>query len=112
MKTKLRDQTTKLELGISCEKMKAIAVASEQSPPVTVRQQTIDYADNCPYLGSYCTSLEQVMQRSIRKQGWARQHPSSIDSVDQSHRARPPTVSVSTCDVLVRQCDLVLTVIR
>jgi len=44
-----------------------------ESPPVTVEQQTQEYMDNFPYLGSDI-SLKQVMQRSICEQGWIRQH--------------------------------------
>jgi len=50
--TKLHDQAARLGLCISCEKTKAISVALEQSPPVTVGQQTLEYVDNFPYLGS------------------------------------------------------------
>jgi len=53
MITKLHDQAARLRLRISYEKTKALSVALEQSPPVTVGQQTLEYVDNVPYLGSY-----------------------------------------------------------
>jgi len=42
-----------LGLRISREKTKENLVAVEQSPPVTVGQQTLECVDNFPYLGSY-----------------------------------------------------------
>jgi len=43
--TKLQDHATRLGLRISCEKTKAMLVGSEQSPPVTIGQQSIEYVE-------------------------------------------------------------------
>jgi len=53
MTTKLHKQTTKLGLCISCEKAKMMSVATEQLSPLAIGQQTIEYVDNFPCLGSY-----------------------------------------------------------
>ena len=51
--TELHNQATRLDLDIRCEKTKAMLLASEQSPPVTTGQQSIEYVDYFPYVGSY-----------------------------------------------------------
>ena len=79
MTTKLHDQATRLSLCISCEKTKAMSVALEQSPSVTVVLHIREYMWTAFHILEF-TSLEQVMQSSIRQQGWARQHPSFSDS--------------------------------
>jgi len=48
-----------------------MSIALEQSPPVTVGQQTLEYVDNFPYLRSYISRTGE-MQRSIREQGWVK----------------------------------------
>ena len=55
---KVAGPRTRLGLCISCEKTKAILVASEQSPPVTIGQQSIEYVDNFPCLGSYISRID------------------------------------------------------
>jgi len=60
MTTKLHNQAARLGLCISCEKTKAMSVALEQNPPVTVGQQTLEYVDNFPYLGSYISQTRDA----------------------------------------------------
>jgi len=51
--TTIYNEATRLSLRISCEKTKAMSVASEQSPSITIGQQTLEYVYNFSYLGSY-----------------------------------------------------------
>jgi len=48
--SRLREHATKLGKRISCEKT---SVGTEQLHPVTIEQQTLEYVDNFPNLGSY-----------------------------------------------------------
>jgi len=89
MITKLHDQAARLGLRISCEKTKTMSVALEQSPPVTVGQQTLEYVDNCPYLGSYISRTGDAEVDTL-----ARQHPSSSNIAKYGAArpsARPPS---------------------
>ena len=101
MTTKLHDQATRLSLCISCEKTKAMSVALEQSPSVTVVLHIREYMWTAFHILEF-TSLEQVMQSSIRQQGWARQHPSFSDSAKYG-TAMPSLSYICTNQLWFRQ---------
>jgi len=93
--TKLHDQAARLRLRISCEKTKAMSVALEQSPPVTVGQQTLEYVNNFPYLGSYISRTGDAEVDTRARLGKA---ASVFQRLRQICSARPSTRPSSYTD--------------
>jgi len=67
----------------ACEKTKAMSVALEQSPSVTIGQQSIEYMDNFPHLGSY---ISRGSRSSTREPGWLICLSATPPNMDQQYR--------------------------
>jgi len=96
MTTKLHDQPARLGLRSSCEKTKAMSVALEQSPPVTVGQQTLEYVDNFPYLGSYISRTDDA-EVDTRARLSKAATPPNMEQQDHQHDHQVTSVQIN-CD--------------
>ena len=72
-----------------------MSVALEQSPPVTVGQQTLEYVNNFPYLGSYISRTGDAEVDTRARLGKA---ASVFQRLRQICSARPSTRPSSYTD--------------